>query len=103
MAKLIIEIEEWAFHEDREIKATMSLPGLSKAGVLQVRSEIKPGDIYLHRDDYFHPGTIHYYTDTIQRYGRLENAIMNTIRKFYKDAGLTEAGSYLYYPKPAEP
>lgn len=100
--KLIIEIGELAFHEEREIQATMPLPGLSKGGVLQVRSEVKMSDILLRREEYSHPGTSHYYADTIQRYGRLEEAIMNTIREFYKNEGLTGAGSCLYYPKPAE-
>lgn len=100
--KLIIEIDEWPFHEEREIKATMMLSGLTKAGVLQVKSEVKPGDILLRRDEYFHPDTTHFYADTIQRYGRLETAIMNTIREFYKSEGLTEAGSCLYSPRPAE-
>lgn len=100
--KLIIEIDELAFHEERAIGATMKLPGLSKAGVLQVTSEVKTDNILLRHEDFFNRDTPRFYADTIQRYGHLEGAIMNTIREFYKNEGLTEAGSCLYHPKPVE-
>lgn len=100
--KLIIEIKEIAYLIERDIQATISLPGLSKGGVLQVRSEVETDNILLRREEYSNPDTPHFYADTIQRYGRLEKAVINAIREFYEKEKLTEADSCQYYPKPAE-